>query len=185
MYLLFYSKKCKYSLKFIELLSNVKEEQFFKFIEVAKVNGKYPSLVKKYGIKEVPTALIDGQMLVGPKAFKWIEKRIKNINHQVSSQNTRINKTPVISGYIPETNATMLSGDVLESSNNFCVLNSSQTIETPDAGTDYEKTPFILPNDTITGGVEIKEDRVDRKSKIDEQLEKLLHERELDLKRKR
>jgi glutaredoxin-related protein len=184
MYLLFYSKKCKYSNKFIELLSHIGEEKFFKMVEVVKTNGKFPTIVKKYGITEVPTAYINGQMYAGPKAFKWLERKIKNVNHQVSSQDTRMNKTPVISGYIPETNSFSLQGDSLQGTNSFSVLNMTQKIETPDAGTDYEKTPFMLPNDQITGGCEIKEDRIDRKSKIDSDLEKLLQERENDIKRK-
>ena len=81
MYLLFYSKKCKYSKKFVELLEDIGEENFFKFVNVQKINGVYPPLVKKYKITEVPTAIIDGYVYAGKDAFKWLEGKIKNMNH--------------------------------------------------------------------------------------------------------
>lgn len=186
MYLLFYSKKCKYSKKFVEVLYDIGEQDFFTMVDVAKVNGKYPVMVKKYGIKEVPTALIDGQLLVGPQAFKWLEGKIKNMNHQVSSQNTRANKTPVISGYIQDNSSSMLNegDDHVEGTSSFSPLFREQKIETPDAGTDYEKTPFILPGDSITGGSTLKDDRPDRTSRMESDLEKMMAQRELDTPKK-
>lgn len=181
MYLLFYSKKCKYSFKFIELLQDIGEDSFFKMVDVAKVNGNYPPIVKKYKIKEVPTAIIDGQMYVGQQAFKWLEKKIKNINHTISSQDTRANKTPVISGYSPDINSAGLAEDDNFSGNSlFAPLNSYQKINTPDAEKEYERTPFVLQNDNITNGNNAKDDRPDRVSKIDQDLEKLLAERDID-----
>jgi thiol-disulfide isomerase/thioredoxin len=187
MYLLFFSKKCKYSRKFIELLYEIGEEKFFKMVDVAKVNGRYPTLVKQYGITEVPTCLIDGELLVGPVAFKWLESKIKNLNHQVSSQDTRMNKTPTISGYAPDNSAGLLTGynDNFDGTSSFSNIFLNQSIETPDAGTDYEKTSFILPNDSITGNNDvIKDDRQDRTSKMDQAYEKMLQEREQDVKRR-
>lgn len=183
MYLLFYSKKCKYSRKFIELIHEIGEEKFFKMIDVAKINGKYPPLVKQYGIKEVPTCVIDGEMMIGPVAFKWLEMKIKNLNHSVSSQDTRMNKTPTISGYIPDNSSSNLTGDEGPVSGNsfFSGLNYTQQIETPDADSDYQKTSFVLPGDNITGTNNvIKDDRPDRKSKMDQDYERMLAERERD-----
>lgn len=181
MYLLFYSKKCKYSFKFIELLQEIGEDSFFKMIDVAKVNGVFPLIVKKYKIKEVPTAIIDGHMYVGQQAFKWLEKKIKNLNHKISSQDTRVNKTPVISGYSPDISSAGLNqNDNFSGNSSFAPLNSFQTINTPDAEKEYERTPFVLQNDNITNGNTAKDDRPDRVSKIDQDLEKLLAERDID-----
>jgi hypothetical protein len=181
MYLLFYSKKCKYSFKFIELLQDIGEDSFFKMIDVAKVNGVYPPIVKKYKIKEVPTAIIDGHMYVGQQAFKWLENKIKNINHKISSQDTRANKTPVISGYSPDISSAGLNqDDNFLGNSSFAPLDSFQKINTPDAEKEYERTPFVLQNDNITNGNTAKDDRPDRVSKIDQDLEKLLAERDID-----
>jgi thiol-disulfide isomerase/thioredoxin len=184
MYLLFYSKKCKYSKKFVEILYDIGEDSFFKMVDVAKIDGKYPPLVKKYRVTEVPTAIVDGQMYIGQDAFKWLERKIKNINHTVSSQDTRVNKTPVISGYSADISSMGLSGsDNFLGNNSFAALNVNQKIETPDADTEFQKTPFVLPSDNITNGNTAKDDRPDRVSKMDSDLEKLLAEREIDTQR--
>jgi thiol-disulfide isomerase/thioredoxin len=181
MYLLFYSKKCKYSKKFVELLYETKEDSFFKMVDVAKIDGKYPPLVKKYRIAEVPTAIVDGRMYVGQDAFKWLEGKIKNMNHKVSSQDTRVNKTPVITGYTADTTSFGLdNSDNFSGNSFFAPLGSSQKIETPDADQEFEKTPFVLHSDSVTNGSTAKDDRPDRVSKLDSDLEKLLAERDLD-----
>jgi hypothetical protein len=138
----------------------MKEQDFFNMIDVAKVNGKYPELVTKYRIKEVPTIVVNGEVYTGPKAFKWLEKKIKNMNHQISSQDTRANKTPIISGYMPDSSFENLqgSGDV-QGNSMFCSINNSQKIETPDQDSDYQKTPFVLPSDNITNGESISDGR--------------------------
>jgi glutaredoxin len=93
MYLLFTSSYCRYSKLFVKNLIEAKEEKFFKEISVDKQpNGKRPEIVFKYGIKEVPTIIVDNTPYVGKDAFKWLARKIKNLNHAVSSQNTRLNK---------------------------------------------------------------------------------------------
>ena len=186
MYLLFYSEKCKYSHKFIEILKDIGDEKFFNFINVAKVNKKYPPIVKKYKIKEVPTILVDGELLVGVNAFKWLESKIKNINHQVSSQNTRMNKTPVVGGYAADLTSSPLTGDApVIGTNSFSSIFSSQKIETPNEDEDYQKSSFVLPSDNITNGQSgTKDDRPDRTSKMESEYERLLAEREMDNKQK-
>lgn len=185
MYLLFYSEKCKYCNKFIEILKDIGDEKFFNFVNVAKVNKKYPPIVKKYNIKEVPTILVDGEVLIGVNAFKWLEGKIKNINHQVSSQNTRMNKTPVVGGYAADLSSSPLTGDAPVVGTNFSSVFSSQKIETPNEDEDYQKSHFVLPSDNITNGQTMtKDDRPDRRSKIESEYEKLLAEREMDTRQK-
>jgi hypothetical protein len=158
----------------------MKEQDFFTMIDVAKVNGKYPELVRRYNIKEVPTIVVNGEVYMGQKAFKWLEKKIKNMNHQISSQDTRANKTPIISGYMPDSSFENLQGggDV-QGNSMFCSINNSQKIETPEeTDTEYKKSSFILASDNITNGQTVSDGRPDRKSKMDLDLEKLLAERE-------
>jgi glutaredoxin-related protein len=187
MYLLFYSEKCRYSQKFIEILHEIGDEKFFKFVNVAKVNKKYPPIVKKYNIKEVPTILVDSELLVGVDAFKWLENKIKNINHQISSQNTRMNKTPVIGGYSEDISSCSVGGEipVAIGTNSFASIFSSQKIETPNEDEEYQKSSFVLPSDNITNGQSgTKDDRPDRTSKMESDYERLLKEREMSNKPK-
>jgi hypothetical protein len=177
MYLLFYSKKCKYSVKFLQLLHDIGEENFFRLVDVAKVNGKLPDMVRKYRVTEVPTIIVNGNFYKGKSAFKWLESKIKNINHQVSSQDTRANKVPVVSGYCPDLNYEG-SNTSLSGTTSFAVIDNYQKIETPDAEKEYERTPFELKSDNITNGSIATDDRPDRVSKLDQDLEKLLAERD-------
>jgi hypothetical protein len=182
MYLLFYSKKCKYSNKFIDLLIDIKEDRYFETVEVVKINGKFNPLIKKYNIKEVPTIIVDSQMYVGQSAFKWLSNKIKNINHQVSTMDTRANKIPVISGYSLDVSGSSI-GECEDFQGNglFSPIGKPQKIDTPDAELEYEKTPFILPDDNITNGQINQDTRPDKTSRIDNDLEKLLEQRKLDL----
>jgi glutaredoxin len=181
MYLLFYSKKCKYSIKFVELLHNINEDKFFEFVEVKKVNGKFDKRIGQYGVKEVPTVIIDSQLLVGQQAFNWLKSKIKNINHSVSTLNTRANKTPVITGYAANISSASLSEtQQFDGNNMFSSINNFQKINTPDMDQEYEKTPFILPSDNITDGNTVQDTKPDKVSRIDLDMEKLLEERKLD-----
>lgn len=93
MYLLFTSSYCKYSKLFVKNLIEAKEDKFFQEISVDKQkNGRRPEIVFTYGIKEVPTIIVDETVYVGKDAFKWLARKIKNLNHAVSSQSTRMNK---------------------------------------------------------------------------------------------
>ena len=181
MYLLFYSNKCKYSIKFIELLKAVNEFRFFESIEVKKVNGKFDKRVKQYNVTEVPTIVINGELLVGQQAFKWLTSKIKNIKHSVGSIDTRANKTPVISGYIADITSANLTDTQFDGSSSFSPLNNFQKIPTPDISEQYERSPFVLPSDNITNGNEQQDTRQDKVSKIDLDMERLLEERKRDL----
>jgi hypothetical protein len=181
MYLLFYSTKCKYSLKFIELLQKVGEDKFFESVEVKKINGKYDKRIKFYNVKEVPTVLVNGELIVGAQAFKWLTSKIKNINHSVSTLNTRANKVPLISGYSADISSASLSETQFDGNSSYSSLNNFQKIDTPNIEQEYEKTPFVLPNDNITDGNVQQDTRQDKVSKIDFDMERLLEERKKDL----
>ena len=183
MYLLFFSKKCKYSKKFVEILHELGEENFFRFVEVIKIRGEYPQLVKKYRIKEVPTIVVNSEVFVGKDAFKWLESKIKNVNHSVSSQDTRSNKVPTISGYSADNSSASLhtNDENFSGTSMYSKLNDYQSIPTPDAETEYKRTPFILPSDNLTNGSKAKDDRPDKVSRMDNDLEAMMAQREADI----
>lgn len=174
MYLLFFSKKCKYSAKFVELLRKINEIEFFNCVEVVKVRGRYPELVYKYNIKEVPTIIVNGEMMVGNNAFRWVKSKIKNLNYQVSSQDTRANKTPVVSGYSPTS-----SFNTPVDSNKYASVNTVHKIETPEEGTEIEKSSFTLAPDNITNGQTIDDSREDKNSRLERDYKRMLDERKL------
>lgn len=173
MYLLFFSKQCKYSVKFIELLRKINEIEFFNCVEVVKIKGRYPELVYKYNIKEVPTIIVNGEMMVGNNAFRWVKSKIKNLNYSISSQDTRVNKTPVVSGYSSSSFNTPID------SSKYSSINTVSKIETPEEGTEIEKSTFVLAPDNITNGQKIEDSREDKNSKLERDYKKMLDERKL------
>jgi hypothetical protein len=186
MYTLFYSKFCKYSFKFESILKDIKEEKNFRFICIDKLsNGTRPGIVGKYNIKEVPSAIIDGRLYEGKHLFKWLEKKIKNMNYQVSSQNTRVNKTALpqtISGFSTDSSSQLLTGgdEDFSGTSQYCSLVNNQSILTPAEGADVEKSKFILPSDSISGisGDVEKSVNVSRKQRnSDDDVEKMILER--------
>lgn len=179
MYVLFYSKNCKYSEHFLKILTDAKEDKFFKKASVDKVNGKRPDYVKKYKISEVPTIMIDGQTHAGAQAFKWLEHRIKNMKNTVNSQSTRVNKPELnqITGFTPDNSSALLSGveSSFDGNSQYCSLEFvGSLIPTPTEGTEVTKSNFILPGDNITGTSEvIKDSRPDKISQMESEFEKI------------
>lgn len=185
MYILFYSDKCKYSKHFINILNDSKEDKFFKKLTVDKVNGKRPKYVKEYKISEVPSIIVDDKKHTGIEAFKWLEKRIKNMKTKVNSQSTRNNKTKLstVCGFGEDGNYAPLNGDVYTNGNsNYCSLAfvSQNAIPTPEEGTEVEKSNFILPSDNITGNTaQIKDSLPNKQSQMEQDFEKIKLERSM------
>ena len=74
---LFYSKYCPHSQKFIGILEKTGEIIQFNNVCIDKINGRRPRVVNDYGIVRVPTIITDDQKLEGVEAFKWLALKIK------------------------------------------------------------------------------------------------------------
>lgn len=180
MYVLFYSKKCKYSEHFLQILTDAKEDKFFKKVCVDKINGKRPDYVKKYKITEVPTIMVDGQLHVGTSCFKWLKVRIQNMKNSINSHDTRVNKPKPqlnqITGFTPDNSSALLSGEsMFDGNSQYCSLEHvGSLIPTPAEGSEIEKSNFILPGDNITGTDQIiKDSRPDKMSQMEKDFEKI------------
>lgn len=184
MYLIFYSKYCKYSKKFKEIVDKINEDKYFRYISVDKKQGKRDPLVTKYKIKEVPTIIVDGRIYVGKYAFKWLEEKIKNVNISVSSQSTRMNKTPMLSAYTPDNSAFDFSNPTgnIDGNSNYSALNLNNRIRTIKEDEEFDKETigaFHLPNDLITGSNEVfKDSKQDKASVMEKQYELMMLKRE-------
>jgi hypothetical protein len=182
MYVLFYSKQCKYSTSFIKFLVDAKEDKFFKNVSIDKVNGKRPDFVKKYNIVEVPTIMIDNKLYAGNQAFVWLQRRIKNMKNAINSQATRVNKPKlnVISGFCPDSSSSILGQEEsFDGNSSYCSLNYDNSISCPTEGTVVHKTDFILPNDSITGRTDIvREVKNDKSSVMESEYEKIKNARD-------
>lgn len=159
-YLLFYSKYCKFSKQFISTLEKTREYQNFKMVSVEKKNGKRPDIVAKYNVREVPTIVINGNILSGEKAFAWLNNVINSSGRQISSMSTRQNKTieNVISGFAPDSN--FIGANCPEQWNNANDSSSvigellSQRIITPEENSfskEQRESGFVMTSDNITG----------------------------------
>ena len=181
MYLLFYSKYCKYSKLFQKTLNDMKEDVFFKAISVDKSNGKRHPLVAQHHVKEVPTIVVNGKKYIGQDAFKWLQNKIKSRKHEVSSQDTRQNKN-VISGFSENNMSQTLDREEhFDGTSSYASLSTQFSIQTPEEGVEVEKPTFVLPNDSLTGGVEAPpgEQKKDKTNIAYSQFDKLQAERDL------
>lgn len=176
MYLMFYSKHCNYCSKFCKTLEKIHEEKNFSFLSVDKKNGVRNPMVAKYSITEVPSIIVDQRVYVGKEAFKWLEGKIQNINLQISSQSTRMNKTPnVIEGFSSSTSNLMFSDENFVGNSQYCSLKAEATIQTPAEGESVpESTSFKLSPDNILGGVEPGNDALEDKASMFEKKYALL-----------
>lgn len=189
MYILFYSKHCKYSAKFVELLRKIHYESHFEMISVDKINGKRHPFVSKYNIKEVPSIIVDQRIYTGKESFKWLQTKIKNSNSAVPSESVRQNKIPHISGYMPEMSSMGLSGETpFDGTSRYCSLDLDNRIETPGEDENVTKSKFLLPQDTITGNIKSqdtskKNDKSDAMKAEYDRLEKERTEQDMYFKR--
>lgn len=167
MYLLFYSKYCKYSSKFIDLVEKIHYQSYFEMVSVDKANGKRHPFVSKYNIKEVPSVIVNQRIYAGKEAFKWLQSKIKTANTTLPTQSVRQNKIPRISGYMPEISSFGLSNnDNFDGTSQYCSLTVNPRISTPGETDNVEKSQFVLPQDTITGNLKT-EDTNSNKGKED------------------
>jgi glutaredoxin len=180
MYLLFVSSYCKYSKHFVDMVREIGDEKFFNIISVDKKNGKRPSVVFNHGITEVPTVIVNGKKYAGKDAFKWLRSQIKNLNHQVSSQDTRMNKN-VISGFgYHSDNFSFNQVEDFDGNSSYASLGYQSNIETPDEGTEVEKSGIVMTDDNLTDSRNLPklEKRKDRTSVAQSALDNLVQERE-------
>lgn len=180
MYLLFYSKHCKYSQKFLELVEKIHYGSYFELVPVDKHNGKRHQFVTKYNIKEVPTIVVNQRVYSGKDAFKWLQSKIKTSSTSLPTESVRQNKIPHISGYIPETSSMGLSGSesAFDGNSQFCALDINPRIQTPAESENIEKSQFVLPSDMITGSLKTEDlKKTDRSDNMKKQYEIMEQER--------
>lgn len=168
MYLLFYSKYCKYSAKFIQFIEKIHYSSYFETVSVDKQNGKRHPFVSKYNIKEVPSIIVNQRVYTGKEAFKWLESKIKNSNTTLPIEDTRKNKIPSISGYTPDILSMNLTEPVsnFDGNSNYSSLKINHRIQTPVESDKVEKPTFILPQDSITGNIDNQEIKKPNKDDI-------------------
>jgi len=174
-YILFYSNNCKYSIKFIQILEGSGEIMYFDKICVDKIGRKHP-FIERFGIKEVPSIIIDNKVLSDIPAFKWLENRLQTVN-RVTAMPSRNNKTPNINA----TKANMDNGTEISAYNqggmkNFtdnCIsVNEDQSncsIYTPEETNESVDRHNIinLPSNTINFDSPIDDKRLNVKTKHD------------------
>jgi hypothetical protein len=180
MYLLFYSKYCKYSQKFLELVEKIHYGSHFEIIPADKQNGKRHPFISKYNIKEIPTIIVNQRVYVGKEAFKWLQSKIKSSNTSLPVESVRQNKIPQISGYVPDISSMALesSDSNFDGNSTYCSLDVNYHIETPKETENVEKTQFILPSDSITGSLKSEDvKKSDRSDAMKKQYELMEQER--------
>lgn len=94
-YILFYSKKCKHSINFINILHKINARSYFTFISVDRDQrtGQRHTAVSKFQIKAVPSIFVNDQMYVGQKALLWLKKMITDMGiNGPPSTSTRQNR---------------------------------------------------------------------------------------------
>ncbi len=180
MYLLFYSKYCKYSSKFMDLVEKIHYQSYFEMVSVDKTNGKRHPFVSKYNVKEVPTIIVNQRVYSGKEAFKWLQSKIKTSNTTLPTQSVRQNKIPHISGYMPEiASMGLASNDNFDGTSQYCSLSVNPRISTPGETENVEKSQFILPQDTITGNLKTEDaNKKGREDAMKQQYEMLELERQ-------
>lgn len=94
-YILFYSKKCKHSINFINILHKINARSYFTFISVDRDprTGQRHTSVSKFQITAVPSIFVNDQMYVGQKALLWLKKMITDMGIKgPPSMDTRQNR---------------------------------------------------------------------------------------------
>jgi hypothetical protein len=116
-YILFFSKKCKYSIQFINIIHKVHLRNYFTFISVDQNKDRTrDTSVAKFNITHVPTIIINDQKLVGQQALLWLRDAVSDMGlkspHSMDSrqQKETFEETPryieeqqeELSGYNPD-----------------------------------------------------------------------------------
>jgi len=92
-YLLFYSSRCEFSKKFINILEKSGESTFFVkvCVDIIPSTGQRTIMIKKHNVTRVPTIIVNEQHLVGKSAFNWLKRQIDNREDSINTLNTRMN----------------------------------------------------------------------------------------------
>jgi hypothetical protein len=201
-YILFYSNFCKHSEKFIRILEQSGQAIYFSKINVDKnKQGKRPKIMYDYKISEVPSIIINNQILVGVKAFKWLQYRLQQGTPN-TPMDSRANKNEInIPGSVGNDHKkveayTNNNGIGSNFADNFFTIGDTEDsgIYTPEETNEiFEKTSNIQLNPVgITGiyteankqedlTIEKMQNRDQLKSKqIDNAYTKMMAERALD-----
>lgn len=116
-YILFFSKKCKYSIQFINIIHKVHLRNYFTFISVDQNKDRTrDTSVAKFNITHVPTIIVNDQKLVGQQALLWLRDVVSDMGlkspHSMDSrqQKETFEETPrhieeqseELSGYNPD-----------------------------------------------------------------------------------
>jgi hypothetical protein len=94
-YILFYSKKCKYSINFINILHKINARSYFTFISVDRDPNtrQRHTAVSKFQITAVPTIIVNDQVYVGQQSLLWLKKLITEMGMSgppaISSRNNK------------------------------------------------------------------------------------------------
>jgi hypothetical protein len=133
--LLFYSNYCKHSAKFIKFLEQSGQSEFCAKICVDKdESNRRHNFVTRYNITEVPSMIVENQVLPGKSAFDWLSSKSEG----TPSIDTRMNK---VKGNIKDLN-TCKNIDVVGADDDifkcsFVYLSNPQvSINTPEEGSD-------------------------------------------------
>jgi glutaredoxin len=183
MYILFYSKNCKYSIKLINILEKSGEERNFKCISVDSLEGRKFAVNNQ--ISKVPTIIINDRKMDGVDALKWVQYNLNS--KSVSSMSTRQNKTPdpskkvsCIGGYTPQSSYESVLGSGEYSESKYSMVSQHESIITPPEDSETEKSCFVLSSDNITNGGKVISGKNDDKSnKFERDFEKLKRSREI------
>lgn len=94
-YVLFYSKKCKYCVNFINILHKINARGYFSFVTVDRnpQTGQRNRFVNQYQVSQVPTIIVNDKKMVGAEAFQWLRSIIYDMGLKgPQSIDTRQNK---------------------------------------------------------------------------------------------
>lgn len=92
-YVLFYSKKCKNSISFLNILHKINARRYFIFISVDRENGCLNPAIRKFQITHVPTIIANDQFYVGYNAILWLKNIISDMGlkgpHTIDSRQNK------------------------------------------------------------------------------------------------
>jgi glutaredoxin len=88
--ILFYSPYCEFCIEFIKIFKQSQYHEDFQYIDVKKdkITKKRNPYVYKFGITEVPTIYVDGNLYSGKEAFLWLRQSMQIVG--LHSMDTRI-----------------------------------------------------------------------------------------------
>lgn len=188
-FILFYSNYCKFSETFIRLLEKSGEATFFAKVCVDRnpQTGQRPPVVAKYGITEVPSAIIENKRLAGRDAFMWLKNRIDNAQdpamNSVQSRDTRPQINQRFTAKEEPEPFTQVGGISSNFADNHMFIGdaSDNKIYTPQTDDEVDKkSKYELRDDSIAPGIveeSVKSRDLLKTKQFDNEYNKLLQER--------